>query len=191
MYMTSSRTITFVVMSLLVARIAFASITALAEETHTNIVTATGTTTNASGTDIDTAPVSIEEIGVAQGDPAATAENIALPEEKRESLIEQVHDLERAYFDKERRYVQLFENSNVPSELMSTSDDTLRTIPSGLRVDIYEAPGGAGYQIIYDDGITYRSVGVGPEAEERTFEYASPHSFLLNATSTATSTVQQ
>ena len=101
------------------------------------------------------------------------------------SSVEGISSLEDSYFGQHNKYLQILPGNALPDYESGTVAEKLgATIPADARVDVYEAPGGKGYQITYVEEGTAYTVGFGPEADSRTHSYALP----LSATSTASST---
>jgi len=107
------------------------------------------------------------------------------------TVADQISALENTYYQANGVYLQVLPGNILPSyETGTVTADLGSAIPDNVRVDIYDAPGGKGFQVTYQDTSTQHSVGYGPEAISRT--YSSPLPIAAAATSTAaisTSTV--
>jgi hypothetical protein len=68
----------------------------------------------------------------------------------------------------------------------NTSQRLRSAVSEDVWVHVYEAPGGKGYQVFYEDAEGVHSVGYGPEAGERTSTRLKP---TPSGTSTAETTL--
>src|SRR5580704_19206789 len=81
-------------------------------------------------------------------------------------------------------YLQVLPGDKLPPyETGSVSDNLGADVPTNIRVDVYAAPNGDGYQITDTDtdGTIY-SVGYGPEAQDRTYIISPPAAPVASST---------
>lgn len=92
----------------------------------------------------------------------------ALPQDTR-TPIEATQQLEEAYFAKTGKYLQVLPNNKLPHyESGKTKDKLGKDLPANAIVNVYDGPGGKGYQVVYEDADAIYRVGYGPQAEEMT-----------------------
>ncbi|HEY4516867.1 MAG TPA: hypothetical protein VJG64_02875 [Candidatus Paceibacterota bacterium] len=86
-----------------------------------------------------------------------------------------IKTLEDTYYLQHGTYLQILYGNLLPTYESGTVAEKLgETIPDNMRVDIYEAPSGPGYQIIFQlAGIEY-SIGKGPESPRRSYMITLP-----------------
>jgi len=90
-------------------------------------------------------------------------------------VADEIANLEETYRRQTGRYLQIMPGNRLPTyETGSVTEKLGKNIPDNVRVDIYEAPGGFGYQISYEENGVVRSVGNGPEASARTYAITLP-----------------
>lgn len=83
---------------------------------------------------------------------------------------DEIAGLEETYRRQTGKYLQIQPGNALPAyESGSVSEKLGKTIPDNMRIDVYEAPQGRGYQITYEEGGILHSIGYGPEAADRTF----------------------
>jgi hypothetical protein len=82
-----------------------------------------------------------------------------------ETVTADVAGLEDAYFQKTGSYLQILRGNGLPTYESGTIVEKLgKDVPADAWVHVYEAPGGKGYQVLYEDADgTLHSVGYGPE----------------------------
>jgi hypothetical protein len=82
----------------------------------------------------------------------------------------EVASLEDNYHRQNAVYLQVLEGNHLPDyESGSVAQMFGKYIPNNMRIDIYEAAQGDGYQIFYEENGVLHSLGAGPEAADRTF----------------------
>lgn len=162
-----------------VAESAFATTTPTADVTSEATTTETSTVTDTPAESHDQAKPSIPTI----------------PTEVR-SVVDDIATFEERRMRQGGRYLQVLKGNKLPSyEKGSVLEKLGRDVPTNVRVNIYEAPGGRGYQILYTagDGTVY-SVGYGPEAKDRTYitlpSVVTTLSVISSASSTSPTTMQ-
>jgi hypothetical protein len=102
----------------------------------------------------------------------------------KDAALADVTALQDAHFKKNGRYLQVLKGNGLPDyENGNVSEKLGKNISDKAWVHVYEAPGGKGYQVMYEDAGVLYSIGYGPEAAERTFERTTVA--LPSATSTS------
>lgn len=118
------------------------------------------------------------------------APTVSLPDQAaiaaKEAAMGEVTTLQDEYFQKTGKYLQILKGNGLPDyENGNVTAKLGKNISDKAWVHVYEAPGGKGYQVFYEDnGIMY-SIGYGPEALERTFQRST--AIPVSATSTPAS----
>ena len=98
--------------------------------------------------------------------------------------VKDIENLQENYFAQHGAYLQILPDNKLPHyESGSVKGKLGKNVPAGYRVDVYEAPTGHGYQIIYQDETGVHSKGYGVEAKERTWTRPLEEEFI-SATST-------
>jgi len=149
--------------------------------------TTVATTTVAATTTPSSAPVSTSTPPAStEAQPSAPAESTATSATTSSITVatrDSIAGLEETYRRQTGKYLQIQPGNVLPPYESGTVSEKLgNTIPDNARVDIYEAPGGTGYQISYEDNGALYSFGYGPEAADRTFTVKP--SAIVSATST-------
>lgn len=139
----------------------------------------------------ETMPTSIGEATTTPTPPqaatASPASSIPAPTASGVVIAQEIAGLEAGYFKKSGKYLQILPNNQLPEyETGAVTEKFGTAIRADARVDVYESPQGAGYQVIFQDGNTIYSFGYGPEWVERTYSYAIP-----TAEASSTPTVAQ
>jgi hypothetical protein len=87
-------------------------------------------------------------------------------------IAQAIAQLEADHFQKTGKYLQVLPDNQLPEYESGSVAERLGTpINANARVDVYESPKGAGYQITFQDGNTFYSFGYGPEWVDRTYSY--------------------
>ena len=77
---------------------------------------------------------------------------------------------QQAYFQANGKYLQIKEGNALPHYEAGTVEQKLgKNVPTNIKVDVYAAPTGRGYQLYYEDAAARYSVGVGPESASRNY----------------------
>ncbi len=87
--------------------------------------------------------------------------------------------MEEQYFATHGHYLQVEPHNKKPEY---TPDTLPSAIPDNVRIDVYEANEGHGYQVITETDTTIDSVGYGVEAKSRTYSIEKPPKFVSSTT---------
>lgn len=93
--------------------------------------------------------------------------------------IPEIQTMETDYFKAHGHYLQVEPMNKKPDY---TVDTLPLSIPDNVRIDVYQAKTGFGYQIITDNASTIDSVGFGVEAQARTYTLQKPPKFISSTT---------
>ena len=132
------------------------------------------TTTEATSTQVTLTPEVVDVPTMSQDATTTASTNIPTLQSVVSDAVsvEAVSELERVYFDQHGTYLQILPGNQLPEYETGTVESKLgSTVHADIRVDVYEAPEGRGYQVSYMSNGVFHSVGYGPEAATRTFTY--------------------
>ncbi len=106
-----------------------------------------------------------------------------------DAIIQAVVDTEETYFKKNEKYLQILAGGLLPDyEDGVFSEKFGATVPEEITVNVYDAPEGKGFQVVYRSATIVKAVGFGPEAASLTYTVETPAIDAATATTTATST---
>jgi hypothetical protein len=98
-----------------------------------------------------------------------STETAAAKSDKAEVMAD-VSTLEENYYQETGSYLQILRGNGLPTYETGTVAQKLgKGVHEDAWVHVYEAPGGKGYQVFYEEDGVLHAVGFGPEAAERTF----------------------
>jgi hypothetical protein len=92
----------------------------------------------------------------------------------RFNTVEEIQAALQLYYQKNGDYIQILASSTLPEDGggLTVRQKFGKDIPDNVIVHVYEHPQGKGYQVVWDDALNIYSVGVGPEADIRTYTWS-------------------